>query len=343
MITERPDLSEVSPEVLAYIEALEAEVTHLQSGSLVTQKEETPPEPSEPPTPYNVITISKKGMGKRTPRHFYGRQRRSGMGVFDLETADDDPPAILIVAHEDESVLLFTDFGRAFRLHVNSLTEAPVRARGQNLMNLFQFRPHEHIIAALPAEGGQYVALASQRGWVRRVPAARLGRSLIPGMSFHDVQQGGYLTAACWTEGDGDLLLVTQQGKGIRFAENHVHKTGSLGLRVDLGDGVAAVTAVTEESGVFLLSYDGKGTIRQMAGFRANKAPGAGGKVVLKTDKLVGALTVSADDDLFIISQLGKMIRFNAGEVPAKEGVVQGVNCIALRSDEAAAVTAVRL
>ncbi len=343
MTIERPDLSEVAPEILAYIEALEEEVTRLQDENPGRVKEETPPEPSEAPTPYNVVTISKKGQGKRTPRHFYGRQRRSGMGVFDLETADDDPPAILVVAHEDEAVLLFTDFGRTFRLAVSSLAEAPVRARGQNIMNLFQFRPHEHIVAALPADGGQYVALASQRGWVRRVPAARLGRSLIPGMSFHDVQQGGYVTAACWTEGDGDLLLVTEQGKGIRFAENHVHKTGSLGLRVDLGDKVAAITAVTEDSGVFLLGEDGKGTIRQMSGFRANKAPGAGGKVVLKTDKLVGAVTVNPDDDLFIISQLGKIIRFKAGEVPPKEGVVQGVNCISLRNDTAAAVTAVSM
>jgi len=112
---------------------------------------------------------------------------------------------------------------------------------------------------------------------------------------------------------------------------------------VDLGDRVAAVTAVTEESGVFLLGHDGKGTIRQMSGFRANKAPGAGGKVVFKTDKLAGAVTVGPEDDLFIISKLGKIIRFKAGEVPPKEGVVQGVNCIALRSDEATAVTAVRL
>jgi len=343
MISQRPDLSEVSPEIQAYVEALETELLRLQGNSAGKQKEETPPEPSEPPTPYSVVTISKMGIGKRTPRHFYGRQRRSGMGVFDLETGDDDTPAILVVAHEDEAILLFTDFGRAFRLNVNSLAETPVHARGQNIMNLFQFRPHEHIVAALPADNGQYVALASQRGWVRRVPASRLNRSLIPGMSFHDVQQGGYVTAACWTEGDADLLLVTEQGKGIRFAENHVHKTGSLGLRVDLGDKVAAITAVTEESGVFLLGNDGKGTIRQMAGFRANKAPGAGGKVVLKTDKLIGALTVSPDDDLFIISQLGKIIRFNAGEVPPKEGVVQGVNCITLRNDEAAAVTAVRL
>jgi DNA gyrase/topoisomerase IV subunit A len=91
------------------------------------------------------------------------------------------------------------------------------------------------------------------------------------------------------------------------------------------------------------LTEDGKGTIRLMSGFAANKSPGAGGKVIMKTDLLVGAFSVSTpngeQDDIFAISQLGKIIRFQAGEVPAKEGVVQGVNCMNLRNDACRAFT----
>ncbi|MGW8251846.1 MAG: hypothetical protein ACWGO1_14485, partial [Anaerolineales bacterium] len=43
-------------------------------------------------------------------------------------------------------------------------------------------------------------------------------------------------------------------------------------------------------------------------------------------------------DDIFILSQLSKLIRFHLAEVPVKEGVVQGVNCINLRADEAVAL-----
>jgi DNA gyrase subunit A len=100
---------------------------------------------------------------------------------------------------------------------------------------------------------------------------------------------------------------------------------------------------VQEDSSVFLLSADGKGAIRLMSGFAANKAPGAGGKVALKAEQLVGAVTCTDRDDLFVISRLGKIIRFQAVEVPPKEGVVQGVNCMALRADETTALTAGRL
>ncbi|MCZ7667931.1 MAG: hypothetical protein M5U34_12425 [Chloroflexi bacterium] len=172
----------------------------------------------------------------------------------------------------------------------------------------------------LPADEGQTIAIASQRGWLRTIPAARLNRNLIPGTSFFDVQQGGQVTTACWIYGDDDLFMATRQGKAIRFSAQQVHKSGSLGLRVDVGDQVVAITAVTNESGVFLISQDGKGTIRLMSGFRENKAPGAGGKVALKTERLAGALTTQATDDLFVISKLGKIIRFQAEEVPPKEG-----------------------
>ena len=75
-----------------------------------------------------------------------------------------------------------------------------------------------------------------------------------------------------------------------------------------------------------------------MPGFSANKAPGGGGKIAMKTDVLVGAVTVEENDDLFVISRLSKIIRFRVDEVPAKEDAVQGVNCMTLRADEAVAI-----
>ncbi len=80
-----------------------------------------------------------------------------------------------------------------------------------------------------------------------------------------------------------------------------------------------------------------------MAGFSQNKAPGAGGKQAMKADRLVGVGAVSERDDIFIISRLGKIIRFHADEIPAKEGVVQGVACMALRSDETTATVVATL
>ena len=76
-------------------------------------------EPGEPPSSWNLITASQNGVIKRTPRYKYLRQRRGGMGIFDLETHADDFPSFLTVAEEDQSLLIFTDFARVFRLPVS--------------------------------------------------------------------------------------------------------------------------------------------------------------------------------------------------------------------------------
>jgi DNA gyrase subunit A len=82
-----------------------------------------------------------------------------------------------------------------------------------------------------------------------------------------------------------------------------------------------------------MVGNEGKGTIRLYSGFSANKAPGSGGKVLMKAEELLGVQGAREQDDVFVVSRLGKIIRFAAAEVPAKEGVVQGVICMTLRAD----------
>ena len=221
------------------------------------------------------------------------------------------------------------------------IRDRPVRARGGPLSDHLPLRPGERVVGALAEGGGQYIILLSQRGWVRRVRAAYLGGSLIAGTSFHDVKEGGPLVAACWSGGGDDLFLASREGKAIRFMETQVPARGCLGIRLDVTDAAVAAAAVRADGGVFLLGADGQGTVRLMSGFAANKAPAAAGKVAMKTDELVVAAAVGPGDELVIISRLGKLIRFAADEIPAKEGVVQGVACMALRADEATAVAVV--
>lgn len=336
MTTERPDLSGVAPEVVAYIEALEAQLLGRK-----TAAERPVALPDEAPTTKAIITISRQGAIKRTPRHLYSRQRRGGMGVFDLDVAEDDAPALLAHADESDTLILFTDDGRAFRLPLAGLPESAVRARGRELRELLPLRPNERVVGALPEGGGKYALLLSQRGWMRRVPSAYLGHNLIPGTTFHDLKEGGPLVGACWSPGSGDAFVATRDGKGLRFRESQVPARGVLGIRLDAADEAVAVTVVGDDGGVFLLGEDGQGTIRLMSGFAANKAPAAGGKVAMKTGRLVGAARAGAGNEIFAISRLGKLIRFAADEIPAKEGVVQGVACMALRADEAAALVVV--
>lgn len=336
---ERPDLTHVDAQVLAYIESLEAEVerlTALQAESSEVQHKEQIP--VEPPGPLNIITATASGLAKRTPVHFYARQRRGGMGIFDLEAPDEDPPALLCLAEDSQTLLLITSYARAFHMPVSAILETPIRARGSSITARLNLAEDERLAALLPVQAQGYLLLLSRSGMLRSLRHHIFGDYMKPGLSLYDIKSFGPLATACWAPGDGDVFIATQQGKAIRFSEKNIPPQGCLGIRLAAGDTAVAVAPAYERSEIFLIGSDGRGTARSMTGFNANKSPGSGGKIAMSTSQLVGAVNIDGADDIFILSQLSKIIRFHLAEVPVKEGVVQGVNCINLRADEAVAM-----
>jgi DNA gyrase subunit A len=334
---DRPDLSGLPPQVIAYIEYLEAQLRpqSRKGASRPEVEPELPPlVPSEPPTTINIISLTAQGTLKRTLRHLYQRQRRGGMGIFDIDTPEDEPPAVLAAADESQSILLFTDQARAFRLPVSQIPPQPVRAKGLSLALKLGLQPDEQIVAALPDQARGAVALASERGMVRYLRHHVFGEYMKPGTIMFNLKQFGKLVAACRTPGDADLFIATRRGKAIRFSEKLIPPQGGPGIRLEEGDRAVAITAVQDESSVFLVDDQGDGTIRLMSAFNPNKSAGGGGKIAMHTESLVSAVTIAEKADIFVISRLGKIIRFLAEEVPAKEGVVQGVHCMMLRSDQ---------
>ena len=346
---ERPELSNLPADIAAYIKSLENELEQLRgqrvrlpaarSKPKILDEDQPLPsfaelnEPAEAPSGMHVITVTANGVAKRTPRHLYNRQHRGGMGIFDIETEEDDPPSLLCVADETQNLLLITNYGRCFRLPVTAIPARAIRAKGESIVKKFLFGEDEKPAALLTDQAQGYIALLSQTGMVRMLRHHIFGEHMKPGASLFDYKQFGPLASACRSEGDGQLFIVTRLGKGIRFSEKAIPPAGTLGIRLAENDRAVAVASVKSNSSVFILSADGKGAIRTMESFSANKAPGAGGKNAINSDHVVSALCTDEQEDILIISRLSKIIRFRIEEVPQKEGVVQGVICMTLRAD----------
>jgi len=341
---ERPSLEKTSPEVVAYIEYLENRIRDLSMPSrkpITTTPERdipvsTAPLPAEAPTTIQIITASHEGMVKRTSRHLYAPQHRSGMGIFDLEVREPDYPSLLASAEEASNLLVFTSFSKVYRLATGKILSAPVHGRGEPLERM-SFEPGERIVAILPEQANGYIAMATETGRIRTLRHHLFGEHMKPGMSVF-APEFGPLVSAVWTPGDAELFLITRHGTGIRFSEKAISPQGDWGIKLSGQDRVVSVASIYDDSGVFIATGDGKGTIRQMKGFAANKTAGGSGKIAMKSDQIAGAVTIESGDHVFLISRLGKIIRFPADEVPPSENVVQGVNCMQLRADEVTAV-----
>jgi DNA gyrase subunit A len=337
---QRPDLTNVDPEILQYIQHLEKRLG-IRTDSEHSQFDEVKqnePVPPEPPTTTCVVTLCQSGLTKKTYRHLYTRQHRGGMGVFGIDVDPPDYPKTLANLQENRTLILLTNKARVFRLQLNALEPAVINSRGIATLDRLGLATDETVVMILPEQATGYIALVSEVGKVRSLRHHLFGEHMKPGTTLFNVNEFGPLAAACWTPGDGELFIVTQAGIGIRFAEKAIPPQGSLGIKVGDDDQVAGITPVSSDGNVFILGADGRGTLRQMSGFAANKTPGGSGKIAIRNPKVIGAVAIEPEDDLLIMTRLGKIIRFRADEVPSSDGVVQGVNCISMRSDEACAL-----
>lgn len=333
---ERPDLSTLPENVRQYIEYLEAQLQKSQP-PVKEPARSMEPIPAEPPGPEQLISISRDGIGKRTPRHTYERQHRAGMGVLDLEVRSPDHIAHLLCVLEDQPLLLFTDRARAFRIPQSRLVEAPIRGKGDSILDRLPIGPDERIVSVLPVRAAGYIAFASATGGIRVLRHHIFGEHMRPGTAVFNTNEFGPLSCACWTPGNQDVLMVSRNGMAIRFSEKAIPPAGGHGMRLAEGDEIVAVTPVDSDSSVFIVNAEGKGTIRLMSGFAANKTLGGSGKIAMRSNRIVAAFSVEPRDDIFLASRAGKIIRFPSTEVPSSAGPVQGVVCMGLRSDEVAA------
>ncbi len=354
-------ISQASPGLQRYIRTLELEnarlrqdLLELRQSTVRRQRAESAREsrtdapPSQLPTPRHpddvmVLTITRRGLAKRTPLNDYSTQRRGGIGVFDILTARDDLAAHLAVARESAALLVLSSRGRAFRIAVDSLPLSDLRGRGTSLPERLLFTEEETVAAVLPLDDEQNmhntVLIATANGWLRSLHHNYVGPRLQPGTLLSDPRRGGPPAVLALSTGTGDVLLTLRSGAGYRFPERLIGREGVRGIQPHPDDQVVGLVGIeSDDDEVLLVTADGQGIRRQMAGFASNKSPGGQGKVIIKSNALAGAARVSPGDEALCISDAAKIIRLAVDEIPAKSGNVQGVSILDTRGDSLAAL-----
>lgn len=303
------------------------------------------PDLSAPPSKTMVITMSYGGIAKRTPANYYGKQRRGGIGIYDLRTRDDDPVYRVVVADQDMDLLVFTTLGQAYRLPVSQIPLAEVRGKGEDIVAMLSLTASEIISVLLPVPvetGAGYVTVASQGGFIRHYRRAVLGPGIVQGTTLWDAKEVlGPPIAACLTSGNEHVLLATQQGMGIRFPESTIPLRGIQAIKLQENDSVVGLLPVKENSSVAIVTADGQGARRLMEGFAANQAPGGQGKILIKSQAVAAVAEGEDGQELMCISKFAKIIHFDAEEIPAKTAPVQGVVVMEVRGDEVVAMASV--
>jgi DNA gyrase subunit A len=290
-----------------------------------------------------VVTITRTGYAKRTKTDLYRAQKRGGKGVQGAGLKQDDIVAHFFVCSTHDWLLFFTNKGRVYRAKAYELPEATRTARGQHVANLLAFQSEEQIAQVIQISDYQvapYLVLATKSGLVKKSRLADFDSNRAGGLIGINLREDDELVGAVLCSGEDDLLLVSALGQSIRFhATDEALRpmgratSGVLGMRFNDGDELLSIGVVVE--GRFVLVATNGGYAKRTP-IEDYSVQGRGGKGVLtiqydsRRGRLVGALIVDVDDEIYAITSAGGVIRTNAREVRKAGRQTKGVRLMNL-------------
>jgi DNA gyrase subunit A len=292
-----------------------------------------------------VVTISHGGYAKTQPLTDYQAQRRGGMGKSATAVKDEDFVEHLLIASTHATILCFSNLGKVYWLKVYQIPLAGRNSRGRPMINLLPLEEGERVTSILPVEDyteGHYIFMATASGTVKKTALTNFARQRSVGLRALELEEGDVLVGTAVTTGDCDVMLLSSEGKAVRFKEGDVRAMGrtARGVRgIKLGDGHEMISLIIPREGgrVLTVSENGYGKRTEMSEF-PTKGRGTKGVIAMQTSErngtLVGAVQVFDGDQLMLISNQGTLVRTRADEISVLGRNTQGVRVIRTKTDE---------
>ena len=287
-----------------------------------------------------VVTITRDGYAKRTRSDAYRAQRRGGKGVRGAQLRSDDVVEHFFVTSTHHWLLFFTNHGRVYRAKAYELPEGSRDAKGQHVANLLAFQPDEQIAQVLDLrdyEAAPFLVLATRDGLVKKTRLPEYDSNRAGGVIAVNLREGDELVSARLVGEEADLLLVSRKGMSVRFTADDTAlrpmgraTSGVTGMKFRSGDRLLSMDVVrdADDAYVFVVTEGGYAKRTPVTEYRLQGRGGLGIKVAKLTEErgdLVGAMIVSAEDEVLVVMERGKVVRSSVAGVPAKGRDTMGV------------------
>ena len=293
-----------------------------------------------------VVTITSTGYAKRTKVDAYKAQKRGGKGVRGAELKQDDIVKNFFVCSTHDWILFFTNFGRVYRLKAYELPEAGRTARGQHVANLLEFQPEEKIAQVIQIqsyEDAPYLVLATKQGRVKKSRLTDYESARSAGLIAINLNEGDALIGASLVDEGDDILLTSEQGQAIRFTADDDQlrpmgraTAGVKGMRFRDDDQLLSMSVVHDGEYLLVATSGGYGKRTAIEEYTPQGRGGLGVmtfKYTPKRGKLIGAIAVDEEDEIFAITSAGGVIRTEVGQIRPSSRATMGVRLVNLSDD----------
>jgi DNA gyrase subunit A len=285
-----------------------------------------------------LISITQRGYVKRVAAKAFRAQARGGRGVTGHATREEDEVLMIFPARSLDSVLFFSDQGKAYAEKAYQIPDAERTGRGIPIVNVLALGANEKITAAAAVpnfDTAQYLVMATRNGRVKRMSLTELASVRPSGLIAISLEEGDELGWVRLTDGESELLLITEQGKALRFGEDEVRPmgrsaSGVTGIRMDKGDFVASMEVVEPGGELLVVTQRGFAKRTPLDEYPV-KGRATGGVQTIDKNALArigviaAARVVQSNDDLTVISAAGVVLRTPVKAIARSGRAARGV------------------
>jgi DNA gyrase subunit A len=299
-----------------------------------------------------LVTLTKKGYVKRMAQDVYRTQHRGGKGITGVTMREADDVQQLLTANTHDSLLVFTNRGRVYHIKVHEIPDSSRTAKGLPIVNIIAMQPDETVATILPVRDfseATYLFFTTRQGQVKRTSLDQFKSVRSSGMIAIGLDKADELTWVRMTSGQDDIVLITQKGQAIRFAETGARPMGRpaagvIGIRLGAKDRVIASDVVRPDDDLLVIGEKGLGKRSPMSQFSRINRGGKGVtamKITERTGDIVQAAIVRGDETIVMLSSAGQLIRIPCEQINRSGRATQGVTLMRMKDGETVVTMAV--
>ena len=291
--------------------------------------------PNEP----TVATLTDTGYIKRQSLTSFKTQHRGGKGIRGMTTKEEDTIADIKYIETHDNLLFFTNKGKVYQIKAYEIDESSRTSKGTaivNLLNIEQGEKVESFINYRKDNEAKYVFLTTKNGTVKKSALSEFENIRRSGILAIKLDKDDELVWSKLTSGSDDILIVTRNGKSIRFSEKSARPMGRntrgvRGILIGIDDRVIQMDIIGKgaKQDVFTIMENGLGKKTSVALFKTQGRGGQGVKVAQvtqKTGKVASAQIIpQASEEIIITSQKGQIVKLEVSSIPRLSRATQGV------------------
>jgi len=293
-----------------------------------------------------LVSITQRGYISRVP---LASVRRTAGGSKSVATREEDAVQYFFPANTRDTLLIFTNRGKAYPLRAHQAPDVERQPKGLPLNNFLSFEQNERVTSAVAVTDfaqAEFLTMATARGKIKRTPLAEFDGARSSGVIAMNLGEGDELGWAWLTHGDGELMYVTEQGQAMHFMEDTVPVQGRTaggvnGIKLNEGDKVASLDVVQPDGFMLLVTQKGFGKRAAMKEYpvqgRATKGLRTLGRDVSRAGIIAAARVVSEDDDVTIIATNGHVLRARVANLPKGKRMSKESEVMKLKEGDAVA------